>query len=131
MRYIKAKCRLCRQEGEKLFLKGERCYSHICPIERRSGIKPGQHGPKGSRRKSDYCLRLREKQKAKKMFGVNERTFKKYFAIARQSKGETGKRLLQLLETRLDNIFFKGGLTESRSVARQIINHGFCRSENM
>lgn len=120
------KCRLCRREGKKLFLKGERCYSPKCPIERKGALPPGQHGQKGSRRLSDYGLQLREKQKAKRMFGITERVFKNYYKTASQFRGETGKRLLQLLETRLDNIVFRGGLVDSRTIARQLITHGFC-----
>jgi small subunit ribosomal protein S4 len=121
-----AKCRLCRREGEKLFLKGERCYSPKCPVERKRAFPPGQHGPKGGRRLSDYGRQLREKQKAKRTYGITERTLKKYYKEASLFKGETGKRLLQLLETRLDNVLFRSGLLGSRSLARQIINHGSC-----
>lgn len=126
MRYTGPKCRQCRQEGEKLFLKGEKCQTAKCPIERRSGIKPGQHGQKRHHKPSDFGIRLREKQKVKKIFGAAERTFKNYYVKALSFKGETGKRLLQLLETRLDNIVFRSGLADSRSIARQLINHGFC-----
>lgn len=125
-RITEAKCRLCRREGEKLFLKGERCYSSKCPFSRNRSVPPGQHGPKGGRRLSDYGLQLREKQKAKRTYGITERTMVKYYKQASMYKGETGKRLLQLLETRLDNVFFRSGLIGSRSLARQTINHGFC-----
>jgi small subunit ribosomal protein S4 len=121
-----SKCKLCRREGEKLFLKGERCYSAKCPIEKKGAVPPGQHGQKRLRRLSDYGVRLREKQKAKKIYGIVERVFKNYYKKASQFKGETGKRLLQLLETRLDNVLFKSGLVVSRSVSRQLITHGFC-----
>ena len=125
-KYIDAKCRLCRREGVKLFLKGERCYSSKCPIEKKGALPPGQHGQKGSQRLSGYGIRLREKQKAKRIYGVLEKTFKKYYKKASQFKGETGKKLLQLLEMRLDNVLFRGGLVGSRSQARQLISHGFC-----
>ena len=125
-RIIDAKCRLCRREGEKLFLKGERCYSPKCPIDRNRAVPPGQHGPRGGRRLSDYGLQLREKQKAKRTYGITERVSAKYYKQASIYRGETGKRLLQLLETRLDNVLFRSGLIGSRSLARQTINHGFC-----
>lgn len=126
MRYIDAKCRLCRKEGVKLFLKGERCNSNKCPIERRGAVPPGQHGQKRTGKQSDYSVRLREKQKAKRIYGIVEKTFANYYKTASQFKGETGKRLLQLLETRLDNIVFKAGFTDARQTARQLISHGFC-----
>lgn len=122
----KTKCNLCRREGKKLFLKNERCYSVKCPIERKGAIPPGQHGQKRSGRLSDYGVRLRAKQKAKRIFGLREKTLSNYYHKATQYRGETGKRLLQLLETRLDNILFRSGLSGSRSVAKQIISHGFC-----
>lgn len=125
-----AKCKLCRREGEKLFLKGERCYSPKCPIERRGAVPPGQHGQKRTRRLSDYGIQLREKQKAKRTFGVLERPFKRYYQQAARSRKNAGQYLLQLLETRLDNVFFRGGLVDSRSIARQIICHGFCLVNN-
>lgn len=126
VKYIGPKCKLCRREGTKLFLKGERCYSPKCPIERKGALPPGQHGQKRRKRLSDYGIQLREKQKAKRIYGVSEKTFKNYYQKAARSKEDTGKRLLQLLETRLDNVFFKGGLADSRSIARQLISHGFC-----
>lgn len=125
-RYKDAKCRLCRREGVKLFLKGERCYSGKCPIDKKGAVPPGQHGLKRKGRISDYCLQLREKQKAKRTFNVLESQFKKYFTKALKSKKETGVQLLRFLELRLDNVLFRGGLVFSRSIARQLIGHGFC-----
>lgn len=123
-RYIEAVCRLCRREGEKLFLKGARCYSEKCAISRRA-YAPGQHGEgKGKRQKlSNYGLQLREKQKVRRIYGVLERQFRKYFELASKTKGVTGKVLLQLLERRLDNVVFRLGLAVSRSQGRQIVRH--------
>lgn len=123
-RYTEAKCRLCRREGTKLFLKGERCYSPKCPIERKGAVTPGQHGPKKQGRLSDFGRQLREKQKAKRVYGVLERQFKNYFKKAIKNRQATGEKLLQLLETRLDNAVFRLGLVPSRSVAREIVTHG-------
>lgn len=123
-RYTDAKCRLCRREGAKLFLKGERCYSPKCPIERKGAVVPGQHGQKRRSRLSDYGRQLREKQKTKRLYGVLERQFKNYFKKAAKAKEATGERLLQFLETRLDNVVFRLGLAPSRSVARQLVSHG-------
>lgn len=123
-RYIDAKCRLCRREGTKLFLKGERCYSPKCPIERKGAVIPGQHGQKRRRRISDYARQLREKQKTKRLYGVLERQFKNYLKKAVKDKETTGEVLLQLLESRLDNVVFRLGLAPSRSVARQLVSHG-------
>lgn len=121
------KCKLCRREGEKLFLKGNRCYSSKCPIERKGGNPPGQHGYKQKRRRlSDYGIHLREKQKVKRLYSVRESQFKKYYEDAIQTKGDTGENMMQLLERRLDNVVFKGGLVPSRSVAHQMIVHGNC-----
>lgn len=122
-RYTEAKCRLCRREGSKLFLKGDRCYSSKCPIERRGGLIPGQHGQRRQNRASDYGRQLREKQKAKRIYGILERQFRNYFKKAIKDRQATGEKLLQLLETRLDNVVFRLGLTPSRSVARQIVTH--------
>ena len=120
-RYINAVCRLCRREGEKLFLKGLRCNTPKCALAKRS-YAPGQHGQ--SRQKlSNYGIQLREKHKAKWMYGLLERQFRRYFAIASKSKGVTGKVLLQLLERRLDNVIFRLGLGLSRAQARQIVRH--------
>lgn len=123
-RYTDAKCRLCRREGIKLFLKGERCYSPKCPIERKGGVPPGQHGPKGRKRLSEYGQQLREKQKAKRLYGVLERQFRRYYEKAARTREATGEVLLQLLESRLDNIVYRLGLAPSRSVARQLVSHG-------
>lgn len=121
-RYTGPSCRQCRREGIKLFLKGERCYSGKCAIERR-GEPPGQHGT--SRRKpSEYGVQLREKQKARRVYGVLERQFRRYFAHAARTKGVTGTMLLQQLERRLDNVVFRLGFADSRSEARQLVRHG-------
>ena len=116
-------CRKCRREGEKLFLKGTRCYSHKCAIDRRE-YAPGQHGAKRSKL-SNFGLQLREKQKLKRIYGVLERQFRNYFGAAAQTKGVTGTLLLQSLERRLDNVIFQMGFATSRSEARQIVSHGF------
>jgi len=123
-RYINAVCRLCRREGEKLFLKGPKCAGVKCPISKRS-YPPGQHGQKSRQKLSNYGLQLREKQKVKRMYGVLERQFRRYFKIASKSKGVTGKVLLQLLERRLDNVIFRLGLAVSRAQARQVVRHNF------
>lgn len=127
-RYTKAVCRLCRRQGEKLFLKGAKCYAAKCAIARRS-FAPGQHGQgKGMRMRSklsNYGLQLREKQKVKRIYGVMEKQFRRYFKIASKSKGVTGRLLLQLLERRLDNIIFRLGIGVSRAQARQIVRHNF------
>jgi len=123
-RHTGPKCKLCRRERQKLFLKGERCYSDKCPIGKKQALPPGEHGATSSRRLSDYGVRLRAKQKAKRLFGVKEKAFKNYYKKAVSSKGDAGDNLVRLLETRLDNVLFKGGLAVSRSVARQLINHG-------
>jgi len=125
-RYTDAKCRLCRREGRKLFLKGERCFSAKCPIAKKGALPPGQHGQKRAGRLSEYGVQLREKQKAKRIYGVLERQFKNYFKKAALKKKGAGLKLLQLLELRLDNVIFRAGLVFSRSIARQIITHGFC-----
>jgi len=124
-KYNQAKCRLCRREGTKLFLKGERCYSPKCPLERKGAVPPGEHGPKRTRRVSDYGRQLREKQKVKRMYGVLEKQFGRYFKKARRTREATGEALIQILESRLDNLVFRLGLVPSRSVGRQIIRHGF------
>jgi len=117
-----AKCRQCRREGEKLFLKGEKCFTDKCAIERRA-YAPGQHGQKSGARLSDYGKQLREKQKARRTYGVLEGQFRKLYAEATRSKGVTGERLLQLLETRLDNVAYRMGFGASRSEARQVVRH--------
>jgi len=121
-RYINAVCRLCRTEREKLFLKGTKCYTEKCPVAKRT-YPPGQHGEKSRSKLSNYGLQLREKQKVKRMYGILERQFRKYFEIASKTKGVTGKVLLQTLERRLDNVVFRMGLAISRSQARQIVRH--------
>jgi len=127
MRYTGPKCRLCRREGEKLFLKGERCFSPKCPLERKGAVVPGQHGPRRRRKRvSDFGLQLREKQKAKRIYGVAESQFKKYVKRAVSKKKGADLRVVQRLESRLDNLVFRGGLASSRSSARQIVSHGFC-----
>ena len=121
-RDLDAKCRQCRREGEKLFLKGEKCYTDKCAIERRS-YAPGQHGQKSGMRLSDYGKQLREKQKTRRIYGLLERQFRKTYAEASRSKGVTGERLLQLLETRLDNVAYRMGFGASRNEARQVVRH--------
>ena len=120
-RYTGPVCRLCRRQGEKLFLKGARCLTEKCSITRRE-YAPGDHG-QGRTKASNYGLQLREKQKVKRIYGVMERQFRKYFSMASKTKGVTGKILLQLLERRLDNVVFKLGMATSRSEARQIVRH--------
>lgn len=120
-RYKDASCRLCRREGQKLFLKGARCFEEKCSVNRRAGT-PGQHSQ--SRKKmSEYGLQLREKQKAKRYYGILERQFRKYFDIARRSSGITGENLLFILESRMDNVIYRLGLALSRAEARQLVNH--------
>ncbi len=121
-RYTEAVCRLCRREGVKLYLKGDRCYSDKCAVSRRPQA-PGQHG--GNRRKqSEYGIQLREKQKARRIYGVLENQFENYFRKAESMKGITGENLLQLLERRLDNVVYRLGFASSRPQARQIVRHG-------
>jgi small subunit ribosomal protein S4 len=116
------KCRHCRREGEKLFLKGEKCFTDKCPVERRA-YAPGQHGQKSGARMSDYGKQLREKQKVRHIYGLLERQFRKTYAEAARSKGVTGERLLQLLESRLDTVVFRMGFGASRAEARQVVRH--------
>lgn len=121
-RYSGSVCRLCRREGTKLFLKGDKCYTDKCPVERRA-YAPGQHGT--SRRKpTEYGIQLREKQKARRIYGVLEGQFRRTFDKASRSQGVTGEALLQLLESRLDNIVFRMGFAGSRAEARQLVRHG-------
>ncbi len=122
-RYAGPVCRLCRREGMKLFLKGERCYGEKCAIERRN-VPPGQHGKGRRARLLGYGLQLREKQKVKRMYGVLERQFRRYFEAADRKKGVTGDMLLQLLERRLDNVVYRLGFATSRPQARQLVRHG-------
>lgn len=121
-RYTDASCRLCRREGEKLFLKGERCYTNKCSVSRRA-YAPGQHG-QGRKKVSEYGIQLREKQKARRYYGILESQFRKYFQMAVRKKGVTGENLLQLLELRLDNVVYRLGLASSRPEARQLVRHG-------
>ncbi len=120
-KYTGPKCRLCRREGTKLFLKGEKCFSPKCAVEIRA-FPPGQHGQKRARN-SDYATQLREKQKLRRIYGILERQFRNYYFEASRSKGATGERLLQLLESRLDNVVYRMGFAASRSEARQIVRH--------
>lgn len=121
-RYSGAQCRICRRETEKLFLKGDRCYTEKCAVERRQ-YPPGQHGQRRTKI-SDYGIQLREKQKVRKMYGVLEKQFRRYFQTAAKKKGVTGEMLLQLLETRLDNMVCRMGFAPNRSSARQLVSHG-------
>ena len=121
-RYTNANCRICRREGVKLFLKGDRCFSEKCAVDRRA-FPPGQHGAVGRRKPTEYGVRLREKQKTRKTYGIAEKQFRSYFEKASRTKGVTGQRLLQLLETRLDNIVYRLGLASSRKAARLLIRH--------
>ena len=122
-RYIGPVCRLCRREGMKLFLKGERCYTEKCAIEKRN-FAPGQHGKTRKAKLAGYGLQLREKQKVKRIYGVLEDQFRGYFEEAERTRGITGVTLLQLLERRFDNVVYRLGLSTSRSQARQLVRHG-------
>ena len=121
-RYKDEQCRICRREGQKLFLKGSRCYSDKCSISRRN-YAPGQHGQRRTKL-SEYGTQLREKQKTKSYYGVAEKQFRKYFEMASNKKGITGTILLQILESRLDNVVYRLGFGSSRAQARQLVNHG-------
>ncbi|MBV4431411.1 30S ribosomal protein S4 [Clostridium tyrobutyricum] len=121
-RYTESVCRLCRREGLKLFLKGDRCYTDKCAFSRR-GYAPGQHG-QGRKKVSNYGLQLREKQKAKRIYGVLEGQFRKYYKKADRKRGITGENLLKFLEMRFDNVAFRLGYGQSRSEARQLVTHG-------
>jgi small subunit ribosomal protein S4 len=125
-RYTGPSCRLCRREGQKLFLKGTKCFTEKCPVERRP-YAPGQHGQSGGGRRkkaSEYALQLREKQKVKRIYGVAERPFRNLFEKAAHAKGVTGENLLVGLESRLDNILYRMGFASTRKEARQLITHG-------
>ena len=122
-RYIGPVCRLCRREGMKLFLKGERCYTEKCAIEKRN-LPPGQHGKLRKAKLVGYGLQLREKQKVKRIYGVLENQFRRYFEVADRTRGITGETLLQLLERRMDNVIYRLGLATSRAQARQLVRHG-------
>ena len=121
-RYKDEQCRICRREGQKLFLKGSRCYSDKCSVTRRN-YAPGEHG-QGKKKLSEYGTQLREKQKTKSFYGVGEKQFRKYFEMAENKKGITGEVLLQILESRLDNVVYRAGFGMSRAQARQLVNHG-------
>ncbi len=125
-RYIGPVCKLCRREGEKLFLKGQRCFTPKCAFERRS-YPPGEHGRDSQfrrRRVSDYSRQLREKQKTRRIYGVTERQFRRYYRTASQQRGLTGVNLLRMLERRLDNVVYRMGMAESRQQARMLVTHG-------
>ena len=121
-RYTGAVCRLCRREGQKLFLKGERCYSEKCSLNQRA-YAPGQHG-QGRKKSSEYGLQLRAKQRARRFYGVQENQFHHYFEIAERKQGITGDNLLKILESRLDNVVYRVGFASSRAEARQLVGHG-------
>lgn len=121
-RYTEAVCKLCRREGQKLFLKGERCYTDKCSIVRRS-YAPGQHG-NDRKKTSEYGIQLRAKQKARRFYGVLERQFRNYFAVAEKKPGMAGENLLRLLESRLDNVVYRLGFASSHAEARQLVRHG-------
>ena len=121
-RYTGAVCRLCRREGQKLFLKGERCYSEKCSVGLR-GYAPGQHG-QGRKKSSEYGMQLRAKQTARRFYGVQENQFHHYFEIAERKQGITGDNLLRILESRLDNVVYRIGFASSRAEARQLVGHG-------
>ena len=121
-KYIDADCRLCRREGCKLFLKGDRCVSSKCAMEKRP-VLPGQHGA-GRKKTTDYGVQLREKQKVKRAYGLLEKQFRGYYEEAERMKGVTGENMLSLLERRLDNVIYRMGIGSSRSESRQIVNHG-------
>jgi len=121
-RNLDPKCRQCRREGEKLFLKGEKCFTDKCSVERR-GYAPGQHGQKSGQRLSGYGIQLREKQKIRRVYGVLERQFRRVFFEADRRKGQTGENLLQILEARLDNVTYKMGFGASRTESRQLVRH--------
>lgn len=122
-RYTGPVCRLCRREGKKLFLKGERCNTSKCAVERRN-YAPGQHGQSGGRKLTTYGMQLREKQKAKRIYGILEKQFRRYYEKASNWRGVTGTILLQLLERRLDNLVFRSGFASSRRQSRQLVRHG-------
>jgi len=125
-RYTDSVCRLCRREGSKLFLKGDRCYGPKCAVTMRP-TPPGEHGQARQRKQSEYGSQLREKQKARRAYGIVEKQFRRYFEDAERQKGITGENLLVLLERRLDNVVFKLGFGKSRAHARQLITHGHIR----
>ncbi len=125
-RRLEPKCKQCRREGEKLYLKGDKCFTPKCPVSRRP-FKPGMHGPTSRTRPTPYGIQLREKQKAKNTYGLMERQFHNYFVKATKKTGNTGSFLVQMLELRLDNIVFRLGFGKSRALARQLVGHGHIR----
>ena len=125
-KYLGPACKLCRREGEKLFLKGEKCFTYKCPMERHA-YPPGEHGRMARfsrRRESDYAKQLRAKQRARRIYGVLERQFRRYYEVALQRRGLTGLNLLQILESRLDNVIYRLGFARSRAEARLLVTHG-------
>jgi small subunit ribosomal protein S4 len=122
-RYTDASCRLCRREKQKLFLKGTKCFTEKCPVERRA-FPPGQHGQSRRTKISEYGVQLREKQKVRRMYGLQEKQFRNTFERALKQTGRTGETLVKLLERRLDNVIYRLGLAPSRKAARQLVNHG-------
>ncbi len=128
-RYIEPSCRLCRRERQKLFLKGTKCFTEKCPVERR-GYPPGQHGQSRRQKISEYGVQLREKQKIRRMYGLMENQFRNYFEEALHQTGRTGESLLKLLESRLDNVVYRLGLAPSRKAARQLVTHGHLMVNN-
>jgi len=120
------KCRICRREGLKLFLKGDRCYSAKCAIERRQTV-PGMHGERRNRKQTDYAVQLREKQRLKRLYGLYEGPFRRFFALAERTAGNTGENLLRLLERRLDNVVMRMGFAPSHRAARELVAHGHVR----
>ncbi|MFN3134335.1 MAG: 30S ribosomal protein S4 [Candidatus Kryptonium sp.] len=121
-RYTGPVCRLCRRERMKLYLKGEKCYTEKCPLEKKN-YPPGQHGPLRRARLSEYGIQLREKQKLRRIYGVLERQFRRYFEMATRQKGKTGENLIKILERRLDNVVYRLGFAPSRKAARQLVKH--------
>ena len=121
-KYTEAKCRICRREGCKLFLKGDRCFTGKCAFDRRP-LAPGQHG-RARKKVSEYATQLREKQKCRRAYGISESQFRKYYDMATNMRGVTGDNMLFLLERRLDNVVYRLGLADSRPMARQMVNHG-------
>ncbi len=117
------KCKLCRRESQKLFLKAERCYTAKCPLEKKGAVTPGFHGQRGRFRLSGFGQQLREKQKLKRIYSVNERQLRRYVDLATRKPGKAGENLIQILELRLDNVIYRLGLAPSRSVARQLVSH--------
>lgn len=120
---LDSKCRLCRTEGVKLYLKGARCFSPKCPLEKKGAVRPGMHGQKRSSKPTDYGIQLRAKQKAKRLYGVMETQFKNYYTAAKKLKGQVGDNLMILLERRLDNVVYCSGLCLSRSHAKELVSH--------